>query len=109
MPTLVDNLALLGRGGPEPAEHRTLGCLDWKVVVVASVEHEHRDLDPRQKVQGIDFWRRALKLQSCNVEHDRTEAGLDGWHQSAQFSAPARAIVGHSLRVDVVTRLEIVD
>jgi hypothetical protein len=90
VPPVVDDVPFLGEGCAQETEHRHLGGLHGEEVVVAAVQHEHRDGDTWQEVDRFDLGLPALNLQPRDVQYDCAQTRLECRENAARYPPQLR-------------------
>src|SRR6185437_15398227 len=93
----------------QPAEERLLRTLQRKCVVVSAVQHEDRDLNAGQEVEGIGLRRGPSLVQSALEQHRDSETILLGDHYRRRAGSPARTQIAYFRNVDVLAAYQVLD
>src|SRR6267143_4717561 len=104
---LLHHMALLIGWSAEQPEHRDLRRLEWEEEVIAAVDHQRGDPDPRKEIDRLHLRAGPLEIKAGYVQRADLDPRLHRRDQPAHRTPPAQAVVGQVSRGDLRTGLQV--
>src|ERR1700751_3717856 len=103
-------MALVCRGRAEKAKKRELGSFEGQDKIIATIDHQHGDLDVRREIHRVCFWPGyPTSLNPTVGEHGDLEAVLEGDEDRSLGATPTKSVVADTAPIDFGPSFQVVE